>query len=455
MDSAADRVGSPAGRRHGGRTAAQRAGYRKFVRHGCIRLSPADAAAGTRLGKIGRGIPPADAPPPASSLHPRSFRRSKRSRPPHALAKFSFKGEAARALFAGLAAHSFLPLEALASAAFGLVLGAAGHAVGWPLPRGGAQAIADALASVCANSVARSKPAAASKICSNFPKPARSSSIPLAGNLLASRASNFPRVTGDGWSDFPIRPAFSKSITRSPSPCLGGPRNVVRPAPFISAARSKKSRFAEREVARGRHPTKPFVLVAQQSLFDQTRAPAGRHTLWAYCHAPHGSDADLSATIENQIERFAPGFRDCILARHSAGAADLQRTNPKLIGGDISGGSNHLWQLLARPVLSPRLIARPRPAFIFVPPRLLPGAACMACAAITPRAPLCAIALGFVSRPFQPRADHALSGLEGRPPCRPPLKDCWKSNRDGTAPVPPIVAPARIRLPNESASRES
>ncbi|MGH7936936.1 MAG: phytoene desaturase family protein, partial [Bryobacteraceae bacterium] len=131
--------------------------------------------------------------------------------------------------------------------------------------------------------------------------------------------------------------------------------------------------IAEREVARGQHPAKPFVLVAQQSLFDQTRAPAGRHTLWAYCHAPHGSEADLSATIGNQIERFAPGFRDCILARHSAGAADLQRANPNLIGGDISGGSNHLWQLLARPVLSPHPYRTPATGLYLCSSSTAPG----------------------------------------------------------------------------------
>src|SRR5207253_7620093 len=110
---------------------------------------------------------------------------------------------------------------------------------------------------------------------------------------------------------------------------------------------------AERNVARGTVPERPFVLVAQQSLFDETRAPGGQHTLWAYAHVPSNCKIDMSERIESQIERFAPGFRDCILARHKMGAVDLEKSNPNLAGGDISGGAANLWQLIARPVLSP------------------------------------------------------------------------------------------------------
>src|SRR5437899_9088046 len=120
---------------------------------------------------------------------------------------------------------------------------------------------------------------------------------------------------------------------------------------------------AERDIARGKIPERPFVLVAQQSLFDESRAPRGQHTLWAYCHLPFGCSPprvrpvadkiDMSERIESQIERFAPGFRDCILARHKASATDLERSNPNLAGGDISGGAVNVAQLIARPVLSP------------------------------------------------------------------------------------------------------
>jgi phytoene dehydrogenase-like protein len=107
---------------------------------------------------------------------------------------------------------------------------------------------------------------------------------------------------------------------------------------------------AEADVGRGRHPERPFVLVAQQSLFDPSRAPAGRHTGWAYCHVPNGSTVDMTDAIERQIERFAPGFRDRILARHTRSTADMERANGNYIGGDIGGGANDLWQMLARPV---------------------------------------------------------------------------------------------------------
>jgi len=110
---------------------------------------------------------------------------------------------------------------------------------------------------------------------------------------------------------------------------------------------------AERDVSRGRISERPFVLVAQQSLFDETRAPRGQHTLWAYCHVPFDCKIDMSERIESQIERFAPGFRDCVLARHKMGAADLQKSNSNLAGGDINGGAANLMQLIARPVLSP------------------------------------------------------------------------------------------------------
>ena len=110
---------------------------------------------------------------------------------------------------------------------------------------------------------------------------------------------------------------------------------------------------AERDVAGGKIPERPFTLVAQQSLFDETRAPRSQHTLWAYCHVPFNSKTDMSDPIEFQIERFAPGFRDCILARHKMGAADLEQANPNLAGGDINGGAANLMQLVARPIFSP------------------------------------------------------------------------------------------------------
>ena len=130
---------------------------------------------------------------------------------------------------------------------------------------------------------------------------------------------------------------------------------------------------AEREVARGKIPERPFVLVAQQSLFDETRAPRGQHTLWAYCHVPFDCGTDMSDQIESQIERFAPGFRDCILARHKMSAADLGRSNPNLTGGDISGGAANLTQLVARPIFSPTPYRTPLPGVYLCSASTPPG----------------------------------------------------------------------------------
>jgi phytoene dehydrogenase-like protein len=130
---------------------------------------------------------------------------------------------------------------------------------------------------------------------------------------------------------------------------------------------------AEREVARGRIPERPFVLVAQQSLFDETRAPHGQHTLWAYCHVPFNCATDMSDQIESQIERFAPGFRDCIIARHKMSAADLGRSNPNLTGGDINGGAANLAQLIARPILSPSPYRTPLPGVYLCSASTPPG----------------------------------------------------------------------------------
>ena len=174
----------------------------------------------------------------------------------------------------------------------------------------------------------------------------------------------------------------------------GKPKLAVAQEQFISGADIGEIAAAEREVVRGKIPERPFVLVAQQSLFDETRAPRGQHTLWAYCHVPFSCGTDMSDQIESQIERFAPGFRDCVLARHTIAAADLARSNPNLAGGDINGGAANLMQLIARPILSPTLTARRCLAFIYVRLPRLPAAVSTECAVITLRAPHCAIISG-------------------------------------------------------------
>ena len=276
------------------------------------------------------------------------------------LAKARFRTTAARALFAGIAAHSFLRLNAPASAAFGLVLGAAGHAVGWPLPRGGAQAISDALAAhlrslggeietnhtvESVNALPRARAVLFDTTCWQLAR--------IAGAQLPTRyrerLANFPHAPGV----FKIDYALSQPVPWRAEDChaagtlhLGGSMEEIAES--------------ENTVAAGRHPDRPFVLVAQQSLFDSTRAPEDRQTLWTYCHVPHGSERDMTEAIERQIERFAPGFRDCVLARHTVRASEMGKTNANLLGGDISGGANDLWHLLARPVFGSAPYRTPR-----------------------------------------------------------------------------------------------
>ena len=293
--------------------------------------------------------------------------------PATVLARARFQTPAARALFAGIAAHSFLPLEAPASAAFGLVLGAAGHAVGWPLPRGGSQAIADALAmhlrdlggvieTGCRIETLEQLPPARAILfdttCWQF---ARIAKRELPSHYQA-RLANFRHAPGV----FKIDYALSEPVPwRAPECRAAGTLHLGGTLDEIA--------HAEREVARGRHAERPFVLVAQQSLFDETRAPGGRQTLWAYCHVPNGSDRDMSDAIERQIKRFAPGFRDCVLERHVAGAADLQKHNANLVGGDINGGANDLWQLFARPIVSPTPYRTPLPGIYLCSSSTPPG----------------------------------------------------------------------------------
>jgi phytoene dehydrogenase-like protein len=269
------------------------------------------------------------------------------------LVKALFRDEPARALFGGIAAHSFLPLEAPVSSAFALVLGAAGHAVGWPSPRGGSQKISDALAAYLRELGGQIE---LDRKIDNLDALPKSRAVlfdvsawqfaRIAGERLPvryrRRLQNFRHAPGIFKIDYALNapiPWKSEGCRRAGTVHLGGD--------FAETA------AAERDVGSGKLPERPFVLVAQQSLFDQTRAPRGQHTLWAYAHVPFDCNIDISEKIEAQIERFAPGFRDCVLARHHKSAAELEQSNANLAGGDINGGAANLWQLLARPILSP------------------------------------------------------------------------------------------------------
>jgi phytoene dehydrogenase-like protein len=260
-----------------------------------------------------------------------------------------FRGTRARALFAGLAAHSMLPLEYSPSAGFGLVLGAAGHAVGWPIPEGGAQKIADALAghlrSLGGKIITGHRvesldefPAARAIVCDVTPRQL----VNLAGTRLPAAFHRRLWRYRYGMGVFKIDWALSAPIPWKNEAC-------ARAGTVHLGGTLEEISSSERAAWEGRSRDKPFVLLAQPSLFDPTRAPAGKHTVWAYCHVPHGSSEDMTEKIENQIERFAPGFRARVLFRKIQSPADLERHNENLIGGDINGGAATLGQFFFRP----------------------------------------------------------------------------------------------------------
>jgi phytoene dehydrogenase-like protein len=272
-------------------------------------------------------------------------------RPAVGLAKDAFVTERARALFAGCAAHSMVPLERKGTAAFGLLLLAAAHRVGWPFPRGGARGIADALVSVLrgygGEAVAGSRVdslaevSAPTVVCDVAPRELAR----IAGEQLpqryASRLATFPHGPGAFKVDFALDgpiPWRAEECAQAGTVHLGGT--------LAEIAASEQAPWA------GRHAECPFVLLAQQSLFDRTRVPLGKHSAWAYCHVPNGSSFDMTERIEAQIERFAPGFRDLVIGRSVLGPGDLERHDRNLVGGDINGGAATLRGLLVRPTLT-------------------------------------------------------------------------------------------------------
>jgi phytoene dehydrogenase-like protein len=270
-----------------------------------------------------------------------------------------FRGEPAKGLIAGLAGHAQLPLEKLPSAAVALMLGVAGHAVGWPIPRGGSQRIADALAGILRQAGGEIEVGRRVESLSELP-PSRAilldvtprQVLALAGARLPARYRRRLERYRYGMGVFKIDWALSGSIPWRAQACRrAGTIHVGGTLAEIAAGES--------QTWNGEIPNRPFVLLAQPSLFDPTRAPYGQHTAWGYCHVPHGSTVDMTERIESQIERFAPSFRDLILARHTMNTADMERYNANYIGGDINGGVQDIWQLFSRPVLSLNPYATP------------------------------------------------------------------------------------------------
>jgi phytoene dehydrogenase-like protein len=260
-----------------------------------------------------------------------------------------FANDRTRALVAGASAHSFLPLERLASASFGLTLLATAHAVGWPFPRGGSQAIADALASHLTSlggeietgarvDSLRELPRARVVLCDVVPRVL----LRIADGLLPHRY----RRRLERWR---YGPGVVKVDYALDGPVPWRAEGVADAATVHLGASLEEIAASESAPFRGEVAERPFVLLAQQTLFDATRAPDGKHTVWAYCHVPNGWTQDVSDRIDAQIERFAPGFRERVLARAVMRPADLERHNANLVGGDIAAGVTDLRQLFTRP----------------------------------------------------------------------------------------------------------
>ena len=269
------------------------------------------------------------------------------------LAKSVFEGEKARGLFAGNAAHSFLPLDRPPSAMFGLLLGTLGHAFGWPFPRGGSQSLADALASYLASLGGEIFTNSPVRSVEDVPRTRAVLFDVTPRQLLDIAGEHFTEGYNNALKRYRYGPGVFKVDFALDGPIPWAAQGCRRAGTVHLGGTLDEIAAGEAAVGRGEHPERPFILLAQQSLFDPTRAPEGKHTVWAYCHVPNGSTFDMTERIEAQIERFAPGFRDRILAKRMAGTAELERWNPNLVGGDINGGYMDLRQLFTRPMPRP------------------------------------------------------------------------------------------------------
>lgn len=268
------------------------------------------------------------------------------------IARSLFRTPRARAVFAGVAAHSILPLESPVSAAFGWVLTIAAHAVGWPIPRGGSQQIANALASYFQTLGGRIVTSTSVESLDEFERDAPVLCDITPRQLLRIAGNRLPAAYRRKLEKFRYGPGVFKLDWALDGPIPWKAAQCARAATVHIGGTMEEIAAAERAPWHGAAHERPFVLLAQPSLFDSARAPAGKHTAWAYCHVPNGSQEDMTERIESQIERFAPGFRARILARHAMGPAGMERRNANLVGGDINGGAAGFDQLFLRPAAS-------------------------------------------------------------------------------------------------------
>jgi len=291
------------------------------------------------------------------------------------LARALFGGERGRAVLAGMAAHSMVDLRAPITGGYGLLLAGLAHQVGWPVVRGGSARLAAALIG---------RLTSLGGVVESGHLVRDLADLPSAGVILLDLTpSQVLAVCGDrlpgGYARRLRRYRYGPGVFKLDW-ALSGPVPWKDPAVALAATVHLGGTMAEiaageAEVAAGRHPERPFVLAVQPCAADPSRAPAGQHVLWAYCHVPNGSTVDMTIAIEDQIERFAPGFRDLILARAAHDTAAMQRHNPNLVGGDIAGGFSGWTQFVSRPLLAPHPWATPLPGVYLCSASTPPGAA--------------------------------------------------------------------------------
>ena len=268
------------------------------------------------------------------------------------LAHRRFKGPKARGFFAGMAGHAVLPMDTIATSGVGLMFLILVHSVGWPLARGGSQKIVDALASYLQ--------ALGGEIHTNCEIQRYEDLPPTRCILFDTTPWQMAKIMGErlpaGYQrkieGFRHGPGVYKLDIALDGPIPWKAEGVAQAATVHLGGSLEEIAASEKAVWHNEHPEKPYILLAQQSLFDNSRAPEGKHTVWAYCHIPFGSEFDMTERIEAQIERFAPGFRDLILARHVHNPSSMEKYNPNYIGGDITGGSMDLRQMFTRPTIS-------------------------------------------------------------------------------------------------------
>ena len=277
------------------------------------------------------------------------------------LADLRFHGPRGRALLAGLAAHAVLPLDLMGSSAIGMMLGVAAHAVGWPFPRGGAGALTAAMVSLLGTHGVQVECDAEVTSLDQLPNDALvffdtspRAMASICGEALPVRFRERLQAFRYGMGLCKVDYALSEPIPWA-DPAVHRAATVHVGGTLDEVVRSERAAWD------GELVDDPFLIVTQCSAFDPSRAPAGQHTAWAYCHVPRGCPVDRTDVIEAQIERFAPGFRDVVLARHRTTAAELEAQNPNYIGGDVNGGAATLDQIFARPVAHPQPHTTPNP----------------------------------------------------------------------------------------------